>query len=169
MSMRGSEVLILKGLRLKGLPLKRVLLAGLGVVGLWAGLVQAAGSWVATAPAVRAVAVDRAMASAHMRPGDLGFGRGQIVNRVSWRYQSPTGVEVDAWLCHPAACIALPGQRGQTRELAGLPATTPLFFKFALREPRQPVMVQGLQVIVNHESLEQPLSQEGVTSSSRES
>ena len=151
------------------MPLKGLLLIALGVVGFWAGMVQAAGSWVATAPAVRAVAVDRAMASAHMLPGELEFGRGQIINQVSWRYQSPTGVEVDAWLCHPAACIVLPGQRGQTRELAGLPATTPLFFKFALREPRQPVMVQGLQVIVNHESLEQPLSQEGVTSSSRES
>ena len=136
------------------MPLKKLLLTALGVVGFWAGMVQAAGSWVATAPAVRAVAVDRPMASAHMLPGELEFGRGQVVNQISWRYQSPAGVEVDAWLCHPAACVALPGQRGQTRELAGLPATTPLFFKFALREQRQPVMVQGLQVIVNHESLE---------------
>src|SRR5690554_6346837 len=130
------------------------LVFGMACVGFWAGLVQAAGSWVATAPAVRAVAVDRPMASAHMVPGSPEFGRGQVINQVSWRYQQPDRVEVNAWLCHPSACIALPGQQGQTRELAGLPATTPLFFKFALNEQRQPVVVQGLQVIVNHESLE---------------
>src|SRR5690554_8169984 len=97
----GALNLILEGLPLKGLSLKRVLLAGLGIVGLWAGLVQAAGSWIGTAPAVRAVAVDRAMASAHMLPGGLEFGRGEVVYQVSWRYQSPTGVEGDALLCRP--------------------------------------------------------------------
>lgn len=146
--------LFLTRLLLKGLSLKRVLLTGLGIVALWACMAQAAGSWIATAPAVRAVAADRAMASAHMLPGELELGRGQVVNQINWRYQSPTGVEVNAWLCHPAACVVLPGQRGQTREFAGLPAATPLFFKFALSEQRQPVLVQGLQVIVNHESVE---------------
>ena len=123
---------------------------------LWTGVTQAAGSWVATTPAVHAVSVERAMASAPMTPAAPEFGQGQIVTQISWRYQPPAGVEVNAWLCHPGACIPLAGPRGQTRALAGLPATTPLHFQFTLQDRRQgSVTLQGLQVIVNHERVPQ--------------
>lgn len=127
----------------------------LALVGLPASSALAAGSWVATAPAVRAVSVQRPMLSEPMSPASPAFGQGQVIRQVGWRYQVPQGVAVNAWLCHPGACVALSGARGQTRALAGLPASTPLHFQFALGDRRQrSVMLQGLQVIVNHESLE---------------
>lgn len=134
---------------------RRRLLALLAVVGMWTGLAQAAGSWVATAPALKVVMADRPMSSAALRPPSPELVQGQVMGRVVWQFQPSAGSEVNAWLCHPGACVRLSGPRGQTEALAGLPAGTPLHFKFSLQERRQRgATLQGLQVIVNHESLQ---------------
>ncbi|MEQ4541558.1 MAG: flagellar protein FlhE [Billgrantia sp.] len=127
----------------------------LAVGGLWAGLAQAAGSWVATAPAVQVVMVERPAMSAALQPPSPEVARGQVMSRVAWQFQAPAGREVNAWLCHPGDCIRLPGPRGQTEALAGVPADTPLNFQFSLQERGQrAVTLQGLQVIVNHDDLQ---------------
>ncbi|MCG6656198.1 flagellar FlhE [Halomonas campisalis] len=114
--------------------------------------VQAAGSWVATAPSVRVAMVDRPAHSAPLTTSSPALAQGQWIGRVSWQYRLPPGGEVQAWLCHPGHCVALSGPRGQTEALAGLPADAPLHFRFALRDQRQRALtLQGLQVIVNHE------------------
>ncbi len=123
--------------------------------GLWAGLAQAAGSWVATAPAVQVVMAERPAMSAALLPPSPELARGQVMGRVVWQFESPAGREVNAWLCHPGDCIRLPGPRGQTEALAGVPADTPLNFQFSLQERGQrAVTLQGLQVIVNHDLLQ---------------
>jgi flagellar protein FlhE len=127
----------------------------LALGGLWPGLAQAAGSWVATAPAVLVAMADRPTSSALMKPPSPEFAQGQVMGRVGWQYQQPAGNEVDAWLCHPGGCIPLRGARGQTDALAGLPADAPLHFQFSLQDRRQrSATLQGLQVIVNHENLQ---------------
>ncbi|WP_165789495.1 flagellar protein FlhE [Billgrantia endophytica] len=115
-------------------------------------LALAAGSWVATAPSVQVAMVDRPTRSALLVPPSPELARGQAIGQVSWRFQPPTGGEVDAWLCHVAGCVPLPGPRGQTAALKGMPADSPLHFQFTLRGHGQRVMtLQGLQVIVNHD------------------
>jgi flagellar protein FlhE len=127
----------------------------LAAVGMWAGLAQAAGSWVAMAPALQVVMADRPMSSAALLPPSPELARGQVIGRVGWQYQPSAGSEVDAWLCHPGDCVRLPGPRGQTEALAGVPADTPLYFQFSLQDRRQrAATLQGLQVIVNHENLQ---------------
>ncbi|MCE8022149.1 flagellar FlhE [Halomonas sp. MCCC 1A11036] len=120
-------------------------------------MAQAAGSWVATAPALTVVMVERPMSSAAMLPPTPELARGQVMGRVGWQYQAPVGGEVNAWLCHPGNCVRLPGPRGQTAAMAGLPADTPLHFQFSLQDRRQrATTLQGLQVIVNHEHPQRP-------------
>ena len=128
-------------------------------LGLWVALgaallalpAHAAGSWVATAPSVRVAMVERPVHSAPLASASPTLAQGQRIGRVSWQYRLPPGGEVQAWLCHPGRCVALSGSRGQTEALAGLPADSPLHFRFALRDQRQgAVTLQGLQVIVNH-------------------
>ncbi|MGQ4880096.1 flagellar protein FlhE [Billgrantia sp. LNSP4103-1] len=132
-----------------------VLLAASGV---WAGMTQAAGSWIASAPALQVVMADRRMSSAAMLPPSPELARGQVMGRVGWQYQHAGGSEVNAWLCHAGDCVPLPGPRGQTDSLAGMPADTPIYFQFSLQDRRQrAVTLQGLQVIVNHESLQEPV------------
>ncbi|MCE8026700.1 flagellar protein FlhE [Billgrantia aerodenitrificans] len=122
---------------------------------LWAGMAQAAGSWVATAPAVHVVMAERPAMSAALLPPSPELAHGQVMGRVVWQFQPPAGREVNAWLCHPGACIRLPGPRGQTEALAGVPADTPLNFQFSLQERGQrAATLQGLQVIVNHDDLQ---------------
>lgn len=111
----------------------------------------AAGSWVATAPAVHVSMVDRPARSADLIAPAPELAHGQQIGRLSWQYRLPPGEDVQAWLCHPGRCVSLPGQRGQTEALAGLPADAPLHFRFALLDRRQrAITLQGLQVIVNH-------------------
>ncbi len=118
---------------------------------LLATMAHGAGSWVATAPALKAALVERPVASAPLSPPNPGLARGQVMRQVSWQYRPPAGVEVNASLCHSGGCVRLPAPRGHTVALAGLPADTPLYFEFSLRD-RHPriVTLQGLQVIVNH-------------------
>lgn len=114
-------------------------------------MAHGAGSWVATAPALQAALVERPVASAPLAPPDPALARGQMMGQVSWQFQPPSGVEVNAALCHLGGCVRLPAPRGHTEALAGLPADTPLYFEFSLLDRRQRVVtLQGLQVIVNH-------------------
>ncbi|MCC5882598.1 MAG: flagellar protein FlhE [Halomonas sp.] len=126
----------------------------LTLCGVWAGLAQAAGSWVATAPAVQVVMSERPAMSAVLLPPSPELAQGQVMGRVNWQYQPLAGREVYAWLCHMGGCVPLPGSRGQTEALAGMPADTPLYFQFSLQERGQrAATLQGLQVIVNHHNL----------------
>ncbi|WP_240454158.1 flagellar protein FlhE [Halomonas sp. NO4] len=122
------------------------------VVGLWAATAVAAGSWVASAPAVTVAMAERTASSAPLISPAVELAGGQRIGSVSWQYRTPAGAPVRAWLCHAEECVRLAGPRGQTRALAGRAAQGPLHFRFALAEPRQrPVRVEGLQVIVNHQ------------------
>lgn len=133
---------------MKGASLVALLLAA----PLWVSAVNAAGSWVASAPAITVAMAGRSVASDELAPPNPELARGQRIGRVSWQYRVPPGVAVDAWLCQGAQCVALPGPRGHTQALAGLEAQVPLHFRFALGDRRQrPVTLQGLQVIVNHD------------------
>ncbi|MCE8014877.1 flagellar FlhE [Halomonas sp. MCCC 1A17488] len=126
-------------------------------LGGWLGGAQASGSWVASAPSLLVATADRPMASAALLPPSPELASGQVMGRVGWHYQPPVGIAVNAWLCHPGSCLRLPGPRGQTDGLAGLPADTPLYFQFSLQDRRQrAATLQGLQVIVNHEHLPRP-------------
>lgn len=119
---------------------------------LWAVAALGAGSWVASAPAVTVAMAGRSVSSAELAPPAPELARGQRIGRVSWQYRAPSGVAVEAWLCHGGQCVELPGPRGWTEALAGRAAEMPLHFRFALGERRQrPVTLQGLRVIVNHD------------------
>lgn len=130
-------------------------LALIALVGLVAGQVssvQAAGSWVATAPAVQVAMAGRQVASAALQPPSPALAQGQVIRRVGWQYQPPPGAAVDAWLCHQDDCLRLPGARGHSDAMAGLPADGALHFRFSLQDTRQrSATLQGLQVIVDHE------------------
>lgn len=138
---------------MKTFRLRQLCVLSVGV--LWAGLAQASGSWVATAPAVQVVMAERPAVSAALLPPSPELARGQVMGRVVWQFQPPAGNQVNAWLCHPGDCIRLHGPRGQTEALAGVPADTPLNFQFSLQDRGQrAVTLQGLQVIVNHDDLQ---------------
>ncbi|MBE0489542.1 MAG: flagellar protein FlhE [Halomonas sp.] len=109
----------------------------------------AAGSWVGQAGPVRAVMAERSVASAPM-PAPSAVKAG-VIEEVRWRYGVPAGKEVQGWLCHPVGCAELASLAGTSRALSGLPATTPLHFRFALAPgQRAAVQVGDLQVIVNY-------------------
>jgi len=111
--------------------------------------VSAAGSWVGKAGPVRAVLAERSMASATMPPPPAVTAG--VIEEVRWRYGVPAGQIVTGWLCHPGGCAELASSAGSSRALAGLPATTPLHFRFALAPgQRAAVRVSDLQVIVNY-------------------
>ncbi|QFT83456.1 Flagellar protein FlhE precursor [Halomonas sp. THAF12] len=107
---------------------------------------QAAGSWVAQAPSVRAATVGRETASEALTPPAGTAGR---IREVRWRFRTPPGQGGHARLCHPAGCMTLPTERGRSTALAGLPAGEPLRFRFSPTPGQAPVSVEGLQVIVN--------------------
>lgn len=113
-------------------------------------LALAAGSWVATAPAMRVAMVDRESVSRPLSPPGASVA-GEITS-VVWRYRLPPGSALRGRLCHPGGCVPLVSPRGNSEGLAGLPANLPLRFHFALaRGNPQAVAVQGLQVIVNYQ------------------
>lgn len=123
------------------------LLALLGVMTLPA--VAASGSWVATTSAVRVAMVEREVASKPLAPsGGVPAGR---IDSVIWAFDAPAGAPVRGRLCHAGGCQALSSSRGRSVEMAGLPAGTPLHFRFSLTPgERRAVTVQGLKIIVNY-------------------
>ncbi|MFG6176473.1 flagellar protein FlhE [Halomonas sp. THAF12] len=108
--------------------------------------VQAAGSWVAEAPSVRAAVIGRETASDALMPPGGTQGR---IREVRWRFRVPPGKGWRGRLCHPAGCVALHAARGRSEALAGLSAGAPLRFRFSPLPGQAPLAVEGLQVIVN--------------------
>ncbi|SEL75638.1 flagellar protein FlhE [Halomonas daqiaonensis] len=119
------------------------------LLALACGELQAAGSWIANAPATQVSLAGRETASEPLRPGGAQASN-QAIHSVVWRYRLPRGSALNVRLCHPAGCIPLPTMHGTTHALAGLPADVPLEFRFSLAEGQRPVTVGELQVIVNH-------------------
>jgi|GEM_PF-486966 len=109
----------------------------------------AAGSWVASAPSLRVTTAERESLSAPLKPPP-GLNAGEIYS-VAWRFEAPPGSRLRGRLCQANTCVVLEQMRGQSRALAGLPATGPLRFHFSLA-PNQPqaVVLRGLQLIVNY-------------------
>jgi len=124
-----------------------LLIAGLGLAGPASG----AGSWVGRAPGVTLVTPGRvAIAEPITPPPGLRPGR---ITSVSWRFRAPAGLpELEAWLCHPRRCLALPAARGRSDALRGLSAREPLTLRFRLPSGtrRGAARLTGLQVIVNY-------------------
>lgn len=110
---------------------------------------HAAGSWVANAAETRVSMAGRETSSDSLGPVGVQAGN-QVIQSIVWHYRLPPGDRLNVRLCHPAGCTPLPGPRGTTRALAGLPADVALEFRFSLPEGHRPVTVSGLQVIVNH-------------------
>lgn len=116
---------------------------------LFASSALASGSWVGQAGPVGVFMADRPASSAQMKP-PAAVSDGAI-QEIRWRYRVAPGQQVVGWLCHPGGCIELSGPRGLSRGLAGVPAATPLHFRFALAPgQRTATRVSELQVIVNY-------------------
>ena len=113
------------------------------VLGVLSTSVWAAGSWVASTDAVRVVMADRYTNSAPMSaPATVKTG---VVESVRWQFQASPDKPLRGWLCHAEGCVVLNVRRGMTAHLAGLPADTAFYFRFALMPgPRQAIGVPGL-------------------------
>lgn len=115
------------------------------------GATAAPGSWVAEAPAVRLAVPGRVYQSAALSAPRPELVAGAEIDSVRWRFELPSGRRVRAWLCRAGHCVALPGQRGRSRGLAGLAASRDLRFRFALPPgERRALPVRALQVVVNY-------------------
>ncbi|MHB0774108.1 flagellar protein FlhE [Halomonas sp. WWR20] len=116
----------------------------------------AAGSWVAQGKSVLLTTPGRLETSKNLQPpAESPAHRGRIT-RVRWRYQAPPDVTpvLEAWLCHPTRCTALPAGQGTTEALAGLPADSAVYFRFRLSSGVRhatSMRVKGLQVIVDYQ------------------
>lgn len=108
----------------------------------------APGSWQGSAPALRVARSDRATCTQPMTPPPLASGR--RLASLGWQFSVPAGAPVRAWLCHPQRCIALPGERGRSRTLAGLDAGQPLQLCFRLDEDGTSQSITDLQVLVEY-------------------
>lgn len=129
----------------------RVALALVVGAGVTATAQAGAGSWSTEASGLMVAMSDRASASQALSPPPLeSIAQGHI-ERVHWRFESPPGAGLYAWLCHGERCVELDGQRGSTKALGGLTARAPLEFRFALARGQRPVRVKGLHVIVNYQ------------------
>lgn len=131
--------------RLPGLCLTLLLGAG-----LTPGL-AATGSWVASVPGRMVAMSDRTSATQAAVPPASADVAGRVMGRVQWRFATPPGRLVDAWLCHPQDCLSLTQRRGTTRAFAGYPADAPLEFRFRLPPGESPFRVKESTVIVNYQ------------------
>ncbi|GAA3905166.1 hypothetical protein GCM10022228_14230 [Halomonas cibimaris] len=118
-------------------------------VGLPAAAIAATGSWVAAVPATTVAMSDRSTATRRVAPPAAAHADGRAIERVQWRFATPPGKSVDAWLCHPRGCVALAGRRGATRAFAGYRAGAPLYFRFRLPPGQPPFQIEGMQLIVS--------------------
>ncbi|MGY4878855.1 flagellar protein FlhE [Vreelandella aquamarina] len=120
---------------------------------LWfpASAMAATGSWVASVPGMMVAMSDRFSETQRVTPPPDAPVQGRSIGRVQWRWEHPPGQPVNAWLCHPAGCLAVPAQRGSTQAFEGASASAPLHFRFTLPQGQRPVRIQGMQVIVNYQ------------------
>ncbi|GAB2798154.1 flagellar protein FlhE [Halomonas shantousis] len=119
------------------------------------GALAAAGSWVAQGKSVLLTTPGRLETSKALSPPTGGPARQGRITRIHWRYQAPTEAmsKLEAWLCHFDRCMTLPAGRGMSDALAGLPAQTPLTFRFRLHADNGQathMRVKGLQIIVDY-------------------
>lgn len=118
---------------------------------LWPWLAPAApGSWSAEAPSVRVAVPGRIYHSEELLPPGDAASRGNYIQKVRWRYSTPPGRSLRAWLCQGERCLRLSGNRGISEALQG-PAWAPLSFRFQLPDgERRAVTVTDIQVLVNY-------------------
>ncbi|SDY01740.1 flagellar protein FlhE [Aidingimonas halophila] len=112
-------------------------------------LAGTAGSWVAEPASVRVAIEGRDTTSERMSPPS-SVGEDSRLQTVRWRFDVPAKARVEAWICHRAKCIPLSSSRGKSQALAGVPASTPLWFQFRLPSDQRALTVQGLQVIAEY-------------------
>lgn len=124
------------------------------LTGLLAGLpmarsMAAAGSWVASAPAVRVAVPGRQYVSAALSAAEPERLAGQKLVSVRWSYRVAGGRQLQAWLCQEAFCMRV---AASGRATPALDAAAPWYFRFELpRGERQAVTVQQLTLIVNYQ------------------
>ncbi|XKG79720.1 flagellar protein FlhE [Vreelandella aquamarina] len=111
----------------------------------------ATGSWSRQVPSVLVAMSDRTSSSQSILPPQTIELNEATLTRIQWRFESPPGTPINAWLCHPEQCVVLTSMRGSTTALSGMQANAPLHFRFALQPGQRPVRIQGLQVIVNYQ------------------
>ncbi|GAA3539834.1 flagellar protein FlhE [Zobellella aerophila] len=115
------------------------------------GAMAAAGSWVASAPAVRVAVPGRQYVSAPLGASEPERLAGRRIVSVRWHYRVAQGQAVRAWLCQDSFCMRVPGRQGGNRMDVPLDAASPWQFRFELPPgERQAVLVQGLGLIVNY-------------------
>jgi len=107
-------------------------------------------SWSAHAKPVNVATPQRYFLSTPLQaPGNRTPSR-EYYDSVRWRFESPTGVQPEAWLCLARGCDKLPSVTWRTIAFRGRRIREPLYFRFRLpRGAKQPVVVSGLQVLVN--------------------
>ena len=93
-------------------PAKLLTVRKMGCLGLVAGLwlfalnTQAAtGSWSSQVPSVMVAMSDRTSSSQAITPPAGVPLRNAVLSRIQWRFESPPGTPVNAWLCHPNAVL----------------------------------------------------------------
>ncbi|WP_192036538.1 flagellar protein FlhE [Halomonas sp. YLGW01] len=119
---------------------------------LWmASSIQAAGSWVASAPPLTVAVPGRVASSGVLLPADPARVGGQGIAAVSWRFRLPAGRALEARLCQADRCLMLATSRGRRTAPQAWRADAPLRFRFRLPEgERRALRVEDLQVIVEH-------------------
>lgn len=110
----------------------------------------APGGWATKVDAVRVAGGGQDYTSARLviphAPADA------TLRRVQWQYAVPPGAQVAAQLCAGNECIVLASQRGQSEAFAGVPAATPLQFRFRLPlGVKTPVRVGAIQLVVDYD------------------
>lgn len=108
----------------------------------------APGSWVASAPRLTVASRQLDQTSALLTPPS-GHADG-VIDSISWQYRVPSVADLEARLCLQQRCLRLDTARGTSRYFAGLPASSPLEFRFRLDDDQSPVVVDAMQLIVNH-------------------
>ncbi|ALM54287.1 flagellar protein FlhE [Halomonas huangheensis] len=108
----------------------------------------APGSWVAAAPRLTVASRQLDQSSALLTPPS-GHTNG-VIDSISWQYRVAPGADLEARLCLQQRCLRLDTARGSSRHFTGLPASGPLEFRFRLADDQSPVVVDAMQLIVNH-------------------
>lgn len=121
----------------------------LSLASAWPAMASSTGSWIASTVPMRVAVPERDTTSRPLAPAS-GIAAGATITRLNWRFEAPSRPPLQAWLCHPVRCIPLSSPSGQTRALAGLAASEPLYFRFRLARGARPVEIKGLQLIVDY-------------------
>lgn len=133
----------------------KILLIGLALLIPTAGY-AAPGSWAADDTGVTLTLRGRVASSNPLRaPTGAALGQ-ELIATVGWRYRilGPTPAGLQVKLCAVARCMAIEGESGQSRGLAGEAANSDLRFVFSVEGKgalNPPLRVISNQVIVNYQ------------------